>query len=162
MKKATDKKPRENKKLEELQKLNEEYFDRLKRLKAEFDNYQKRMEKEKAEFKEYASSAVIKKLLDILDNFERAIGSFKNDGVKDEHVHGLEMVYKNVYKTLEEEGLKAMSTLNEKFDPYKHEVVSKMKSDKPEGTVIEELQKGYMFKSKVLRHAKVIISAGEK
>ncbi len=160
MKKAPDRKQDESKKIAELKKQNEEYLDRLKRLQAEFENFQKRVEKERAEFHEYSAGALIRKIIDVVDNIERAIASWKSDNLKDEHVRGLEMIYKNFYKTLEGEGLRSINVINEQFDPCKHEIINKMKSDKPEGAIIEEVQRGYMFKDKVLRHAKVIISAG--
>lgn len=159
MKPAAEKKTK-NKSLEDLKKQNEEYLDRLKRLQAEFENFQKRVEKEKGDFKSYSTSDLMRKLLDVVDNFERAINAFKESKGNDEHVKGLEMIYQNLYGVLEAEGLKPVHALHEKFDPYRHEVISKTKSEKPEGTVIEEIQKGYMLKDKVLRHTKVIISAG--
>lgn len=159
MKKPAEKKSTD-KTNEDLKKQNQEYLDRLQRLQAEFENYQKRIEKEKAEFKEYATAQLIRKFVDVIDAMERAIDSWKTDGLKDEHVKGLEMIYKNFYKSLEEEGLKAITTMNEQFDPYKHEVVGKQKSDQPENTIIKEVQKGYICKDRVLRHAKVIISTG--
>jgi len=159
MKPPAEKKAKE-KGIEDIKKQNEEYLDRLKRLQAEFENFQKRVEKERNEFRSYSSSEIIRKLLDIVDNFERALNSFKESKVNDEHVKGLEMIYNNFYSLLESEGLKPIVAINEKFDPYRHEVVSKIKAEKPEGAVIEEIQKGYMLNGRVLRHAKVIISAG--
>ncbi len=159
MKPAVAKKTKE-KIVEDLKKQNEEYLDRLKRLQAEFENYQKRVEKEKLDFRSYSNSEIMRKLLDVVDNFERAINAFRESKVNDEHVRGLEMMYKSFYSVLESEGLKPIIAINEKFDPYKHEVVSKAKSDKPEGAVIEEIQKGYMLNGRVLRHTKVIISTG--
>ena len=99
MKPPAEKKAKE-KGTEDLKKQNEEYLDRLKRLQAEFENFQKRVEKERTEFRSYSNSEIIRKFLDIVDNFERALNSFKESKVNDEHVKGLEMIYKNFYSLL--------------------------------------------------------------
>lgn len=162
MKKHKEMSQSKEKSLDLLEKQNKEYLEHLQRLQAEFENYQKRIEREKAEQAKYSASSIIKKFLNILDDIRRALESWKKDNLKDEHTNGLEMVYKNFYKILEEEGLRTMDCVDKKFDPYMHEVVTKIKSDKPEGTILEETQKGYLLKDKVIRHAKVIISAGEQ
>ena len=91
----------------------------------------------------------------MLDTFEIA---FKNTNDKEKFVEGMKMIYGIFHSTLEEEGLKPIKAEGEKFDPYKHEVLLKEESDKPEGTILEEFQKGYMLNDKVLRFSKVKIS----
>ncbi len=141
--------------IEDKIKQIEELTDTLKRLQAEFENYRKRIEKEKAEFMEYASAGIIANLLPVLDTFEIA---FKNTSDKEKFVEGMKMVYALLHTMLEAEGLKPIKALGEKFDPYRHEVLMKEKSEEPEDTILEEFQKGYMLNNKVIRHSKVKVS----
>ena len=143
------------KELEQKSQTIEELTDTLKRLQAEFENYKKRVDKEKTEFVKYASAGVIANMLPALDSFEIAL---KNTSDKDKFIEGMKMVYAQIYSMLEAEGLRPIKATDEKFDPYKHEVLMKEESDKPEGTVLEEFQKGYMLNDKVLRFSKVKIS----
>ncbi|MBI2208595.1 nucleotide exchange factor GrpE [Candidatus Woesearchaeota archaeon] len=143
-----EKKPTDKEKLEEL-------TDTLKRLQAEFENYKKRADKEKEEFAKYANAAMIAKLLPLLDTFEIALRNTKDH---EKFLKGMEMVYAQLFSALEAEGLRPITAEGKKFDPYYHEVMLKQESDKEEGIVLEELQRGYMFKDKVLRYSKVKIS----
>ena len=143
------------KQIEEKNKSIEELTDTLKRLQAEFENYKKRIEKEKAEFAKYANAGIISGILPIIDSFELAL---KHSGEKEKFVEGMKMVYAQLYSMLEAEGLKPIKAAGEKFDPYRHEVLMKEASDKPEGTILEEFQRGYMLNDKVLRFSKVKIS----
>ena len=142
------------KELEQKSQNIEELTDTLKRLQAEFENYKKRIEKEKLEFAVYAHADIIANILPVLDSFEIAL---KSTGDKEKFVEGMKMVYAQLYSALEAEGLRPIKALDEKFDHYKHEVLMKEESDKPEGTVLEEFQKGYMLGDKVLRFSKVKI-----
>jgi molecular chaperone GrpE len=132
----------------------EELTNDLKRLQAEFENYKKRSEKECCQFREYSKADIIKKFLPIIDSFELALKNTKNH---DEFVKGIELIYSNFYSVLKEEGLEPISAKG-KLDPYLHEVLLSEQSDKEEDTIIEELQKGYRFKDKVLRHTKVKVA----
>ena len=132
-----------------------ELTETLQRLQAEFENYKKRVDKENVEFVKYAKAELIYKLLPILDIFEIALKS-TND--KEKFIKGMEMVYAQLFSTLESEGLRPIEAFGKKFDPYLHEVMLKQKSDGDDGVVLEELQKGYMLNGKVLRHSKVKIS----
>ena len=142
------KKPGDKEKIEELTET-------LQRLQAEFENYKKRTDKEKQEFSNYAKADLIAKLLPVLDTFEIALKSTKDH---EKFAKGMEMVYAQFFSALEAEGLRPVQAQGKKFDPYYHEVMLKQKSDKDEGVVLEELQKGYMFKDKVLRYSKVKVS----
>lgn len=126
----------------------------LQRLQADTENYQKRCEKQNAEFRNYASAQIIDKLLPLLDSFELAL---KNTANKEEFIKGVELIYSQLYDLMEKEGLRKIEAKGGKFDPYKHEVLLSEKTDKEEkdGLIVEELQKGYMFKDKVLRYSKV-------
>ncbi len=141
--------------LEEKNKLIQDHINDLKRLQADFENHIKRTEKEKIEFAKYAGANLIISLLGIIDDFERALESMKND----ENLQGMEIVFENFKKTLEQEGVRPIIALGERFDPYKHEVVSHLESNEhEENTIVEEFQKGYWLKDKIIRPSKVIIS----
>ncbi|MAG50403.1 nucleotide exchange factor GrpE [archaeon] len=133
--------------------------DELKIVQAEFENTLKRVEKEKQGIVDYASQSIVIKLLPILDDFESALKAVKKSKEK-EMVEGLEILYNQFYSVLQENGLKQINSKNEIFDPYKHEVIQKINSKEPEGMIVEEIQKGYYFKNRVVRHTKVKISDG--
>ncbi len=132
-----------------------ELADTLQHLQAEFENYKKRIDREKEEFVKFAHATVVKEFLPLLDSFEMAL---KNTNEAEKFVKGTEMIYAQFYSILEKIGLKPIKALGEKFDPYMHEVLMKEESDKEEGIVLEELQKGYLLNDKVLRSSKVKIS----
>ena len=155
------KESKEEKKLQDKEKEIAESTETLQRLQAEFENYKKRIEKESAEFRKYSNAKLITRLLPILDSFELALKNTKEEGFK----KGIELIYSQLYQTLEEQGLRKIEALNQKFDPYKHEVLLTEESGEDEDTIIEELQKGYMLNDAVLRHTKVKITKkprGEK
>lgn len=140
--------------MEEKARLAEERLNQLKYLQADFDNYRKSLDREKEQIIELANEGLIKDLLVVLDDFERALQSMKEGKDKE----GLLMLYKNFFKILEQHGLRPIEALGKKFDPYYHEAVLREKSDQVEGTIIGELQRGYMLKSKVIRHSKVKVA----
>ena len=133
-----------------------DYTDHLKRLQAEFENYCKRVEKERKEFVGFASERLIVKLLMIVDDFERALPQLKD--VPEQTRKGIEMIFKNLHKILDEERVEPIKAVGEKFDPYRHEVMLTIESDQPDDVILEELQKGYTMNGKVIRYAKVKIS----
>jgi molecular chaperone GrpE len=144
--------------LDEKNMMAEEYYDRLLRTQAEFDNYRKRMERELCEFKNYAHAQLIRDLLMIIDDFQNAIAAQKN-GPNEDVMKGFELIYKNLYGMLEKEGLNVIKATNEKFDPWKHEAVEMVPTtEHPDHTVIDVLQEGYMFKDRILRPAKVKVA----
>lgn len=144
--------------VEEKARLAEERLNQLRYLQADFDNYRKSLDREKEQIIELANESLIKELLVVLDDFERALQSMKEGKDKE----GLLMLYKNFYKILENHGLRPIEALGRKFDPYYHEAVLREKSDREEGTILEELQRGYMLKSKVIRHSKVKVAENPK
>jgi len=127
----------------------------LQRIQAEFENYMKRTEKEKVDLIKFGRSTILQKLIGFADVFEKAIQAGKN-AEKEKILEGIEMMFKQLTKTLEEEGVKPMETIGKKFDPHSMEVVAQKDGNKP-GIVLENFQKGYLFEDKVLRAAKVII-----
>ncbi len=148
---------------EELEKQNNELkntIEHLQRLQAEFQNYQKRIECQVRMHKEYAAFDLTFKLLNVMDDFENAI---KNLQVEDEEiVKGVKMIFNNLKKTLEDHGLREIKSVGDKFDPFKHEPIQKVNVDgKKDGEIVEEIQKGYMFKEKLLRPSRVKVASGE-
>ncbi|MEM3091329.1 MAG: nucleotide exchange factor GrpE [Candidatus Pacearchaeota archaeon] len=142
------------KELEEKTKLAEERLNQIKYLQADFDNYRKNFDKEKEKIIELANENLIKELLVIIDDFERSLHSIENEKNKE----GLMLLHKKFFKLLENYGLKKIESLGKKFDPYYHEALLKERSDKEDGIVLEEIQPGYLLKSKVIRHSKVKVS----
>src|SRR3989344_3974724 len=149
--------------LEEKDKQINDYINDLKRLQAEFENYIKRNEKEKEEFSKYASYKLVIKLLNIADDFDRAVHNLEDSDVKNNDIlNGIKLIHKNFHKVLEEENIKEMKSVGERINPVYHEVIQKVKSDKDDGIILEEIQKGYLLYDKVLRHAKVVSSENIK
>ncbi|MCK4522361.1 MAG: nucleotide exchange factor GrpE, partial [Nanoarchaeota archaeon] len=136
-----------------------ELTETLQRLQAEFENYKKYVEKRNGDFIKSANADLIKKLLPMLDSFELAL---KNTKSHQEFVKGIELIYSQLFQTLEEQGLKPIEALNNKFNPGLHEVLLQEESDKEEGTITEELQKGYMLNGIAIRHSKVKITKTKK
>lgn len=126
-----------------------ELTETLQRLQAEFENYKKRTEKENAEFRKYANKQFIAELLPILDNFELALKSINDEGIK--------LLYAHLFDILEKQGLKRIDATG-KFDPRFHEALLQEESEKESGIILEELQKGYIGGETVLRPARVKIA----
>ncbi|MGI6119211.1 MAG: nucleotide exchange factor GrpE [Desulfosporosinus sp.] len=147
---------------EELAKVKakaEEQYNQLIRLQAEYDNYRKRTLKEKTEIIKYATEGLMGELLPILDNFDRAISAAKVTSDFASFSQGVEMIFRQIETALGKEGLKAIDAVGQPFDPNIHEAVLQVATDEhPENTIIEELQKGYYLKDKVLRPSMVKVS----
>ncbi len=136
-----------------------ELEDRLLRLAAEYDNYRKRTAREFEAICQNANENLILKLLDTLDNFERALDSAKNSNDYDSFRKGVELIYTHLKKLLEKEGLKEIEAVGKPFDPNFHEAVTQAESDKyEEGIVMQQMSKGYMLNGKLLRPSKVVVS----
>ncbi|MFH1592278.1 MAG: nucleotide exchange factor GrpE [Candidatus Woesearchaeota archaeon] len=150
---------RELKETEE--KLNSTIND-LKRTRADFENHIKRTNKEKENLSIFSKQEIIKKLLPINDDFERAISSIKETEDKEKILEGIQMIFNQFSKLFGEEGIRPIESLGKNYDPYLHEVIKKIDSDKEEGVILEEIQRGYSFNNDALRPAKVIISNGKK
>ncbi|KJR98354.1 MAG: hypothetical protein VR68_10845 [Peptococcaceae bacterium BRH_c4a] len=135
----------------------EDYFNRLARLQADFDNFRKRVAREREDLLKYAGEQVIASLLPIMDNFERALGAKNNDLGK--LAEGVEMISRQIQDILTREGLEPIPSVGEQFNPEVHEAVMREEnSDQPENTVIEEFRKGYTLKGKVIRPAMVKVA----
>ena len=153
--KESDKEETEKKESADNDKKIEELTDSLKRTQADFENFRKRTDKEKAELARYAHAGIISRMLPVIDSFEMAL---KNASDKEHFVDGIKLIYAQLHSILETEGIIPIKAMGEKFDPYRHEVLMKEPSDKDDGTILEEFQKGYMLNDRVLRHSKVKIS----
>lgn len=145
---------------QELVRRNAELTDRLMRLKAEFENYRKRMVKEQTRILETAESELIRKLLPVVDNLERAIEHAPaTDGLK----QGVGMVLDQFLEVLEKEGLEVVDPEGEPFDPEHHEAMMVVETDEcPEDTVVDVVQKGYRFNGLLIRPAMVKVSCPVK
>ncbi|MEC0091840.1 nucleotide exchange factor GrpE [Paenibacillus macquariensis] len=145
--------------LERLQALADENQQRVLRTQADFDNYRKRTQKEKEEFAKYASTKLITELLPIVDNFDRAFSTVVEDNLNESFSKGMNMIYRQLEGVLQAEGLVPMDSVGQPFNPEFHQAIMQVESEEyPEGTVVEEIQKGYMLKDKVLRPAMVKVS----
>ncbi|MBD2869461.1 nucleotide exchange factor GrpE [Paenibacillus arenilitoris] len=143
----------------ELAKQLEESQQRYLRAQADFDNFRRRTQKEKEELGQYASMKLIGQLLPVVDNFERAVAAASANGDFDSLAKGVDMIFRQLAQALEQEGLKAMEVVGQPFNPEFHQAVMQVESDEhEEGIVVEEMQKGYMLKEKVLRPAMVKVS----
>jgi|SRR3989344_8966125 len=128
----------------------------LKMVQADFENYKKRAQKEAQDFMKFANSSLIKNILPVLDNFELI---FINENLKDDVKKGLQLVYSQLFETLEESGLKVIETKNQKFNPNFHEaLLTEKNNDKENGMILEELQRGYLIGERVIRHSKVKVN----
>lgn len=144
--------------LENKKKEAEDYLNTLKRLQAEFENFIKRTEKERNELTNYASEKLIVKLLPVFDEFQKSITELKKSA-NDEVTKGIELVYKNFQKVLQEEGVQPIESIGMKADPFLHEVIlTEQNNSVEDGIITEEIQRGYKMKDKVVRYAKVKIA----
>ncbi|MGG1552664.1 nucleotide exchange factor GrpE [Paenibacillus ferrarius] len=145
--------------LEKARMQAEENYQRMLRVQADFDNFRRRARAEKEDFAKYASLKLIEQLLPIVDNFERALSSSKENKDFDALAKGLDMTYRGIDQLLTAEGLKPIESVGQPFNPEFHQAVMQVESeDHEEGIVVEELQKGYILKDKVIRPAMVKVS----
>lgn len=148
-----------NKKIDELEKENLDYKDKLLRKAAEFENYKRRTEKDQLNLINYAAESFITKLLPVVDDFERSLEHINNAKDASSIGEGVKLVYEKLMKLLDEQGVKKIDSTGKPFDFNLHEAVSQQKNDSvPPHTVIYEVEKGYMYKDRVIRHAKVVVS----
>ena len=136
-----------------------ELTDRYKRLLAEFDNYRKRTEKEKSAMYEVGVKDTLEKILPIVDNFERGLATVSEENKEDAFVVGIDKTYRQLTTTLENMGVVAIDTFEKEFDPNIHNAVMHVDDEKyGENAIVEEFQKGYMYKESVLRHSMVKVA----
>jgi len=146
-------------KLKSAEQELENYKDRLLRKAAEFENYKRRVENDQFNLLKYAAESLIMKLLPVIDDFERSLVHIKDakdvDSIKD----GIKLVYDKLMKMLEDQGIKPIDAVGKPFDVHYHEAIMQRKVENAEPhTIVDEFEKGYMYKDRVIRHTKVAVS----
>ena len=151
----TEKEPEKDKKDLMIEELNDKYM----RTFAEFDNFRKRSEKEKAAMFEIGAKSIVEKILPVVDNFERGFAMVPEDKMNDPFVEGMDKIYKQLMKSLEEAGVKPIVAVGEEFNPDIHNAVMHIEDENVgENIVVEEFQKGYMYRESVVRHSMVKVA----
>jgi len=133
-----------------------ELEDRMLRVRAEFDNARRRAERERSDFLQFAAMDLVKELLPVVDDFERAL---KVETADREYAKGVELIYQRLVETLKKIGLEPIDTTGQRFDPNLHQAVDRVESDEAEDmAILCEYQRGYNFKGKLLRPAMVRVA----
>lgn len=154
-KKEKDPEKKKDPKDEKIDELN----DKLRRSMAEFDNYRKRTDKEKSAMYEIGAKDVIEKILPIVDNFERGLNTIPEDAKGTAFAEGMEKIYKQFVKTLDDLGVKPIEAVGKPFDPNFHNAVMHVEDENlGENVVAAELQKGYTYKESIVRHSMVQVA----
>ena len=149
---------KKNKKDKKDEKI-DELTDRLTRQMAEFDNFRKRTEKEKSQMYEIGAKDIIEKILPIVDNFERGLGSMNEEEKATPFAEGMEKIYKQLMTTLESLGVKPIDAVGQEFNPDFHNAVMHVEDEElDENIIAEEFQKGYMYRDSVVRHSMVKVA----
>lgn len=137
----------------------EGHYQRYLRAQADFDNFRRRTMKEKEDIANYTSAKLVGKLLPVLDNFERALATEQAENGIESLIKGVYMISRQLGQVLEQEGVQPMEVIGQPFNPDFHQAVMTVKTDEyGEGIVVEQLEKGYMLRDKVLRPAMVKVS----
>lgn len=149
--------------MEELEKLRTER-DELREISlrkvAELENFRRRTEQERQELIVHANTKLLQKLLPVLDDLQRAVESGKSSTDYKALLDGVELVFNKTLQTFQDAGVEPMPAVGEQFDTSLHEALMQMPSEAPEGQILQEAQRGFMLGNKVLRYARVIVSAG--
>ncbi len=147
----------------DIKELLAEKEDKYLRLAAEFENYKKRMLRQHDELVHNSEAGVLKDMLEVLDNFERALSSADDETDFKAFKKGIKMILEQMNKILDDHNVSQIETIGNLFDPELHEAVMQVESDKhPEGVIAQELSGGYKKGERVIRHAKVGVSSGKK
>jgi molecular chaperone GrpE len=139
----------------------QEHWERLVRVSADFDNYKKRAAREREEATRYANKSLLEKLVPILDNLEAALGAANSvpGGASEALTTGVGMTYNQLRSVLADAGLEEIDAAGKPFDPNWHEAVSQQPSaEVPEGTVLQQLRKGFKLKERLIRPATVVVA----
>ena len=145
--------------LESSQKEARENYDRLLRVSADLENYKKRSARELDDFRKFANESLIKALLPVIDNLERALDSASNNQHSNSLVEGVQLTLSEVFKIFEKFNVKQIESLEKPFDPGFHQAVMQQEADTcPDKTILKELQKGYLMHDKLIRPAMVVVS----
>jgi molecular chaperone GrpE len=147
--------------LADLQKERDDYYDRLLRKTAEFDNYRKRTDRERVQLSEAAAADLIEELLPLVDDMERALRADPGTEATAAIRRGVELIHKQLLETLRKRGVTPIESLGVDFDPHFHMAVSHEPADgRREGEVVEEFRRGYMLGDRLLRPAMVKVAKG--
>jgi molecular chaperone GrpE len=147
------------KRIKELENEVADLKDKLLRRAAEFENYKRRTENDQLNLLKYAAESLILKLLPVIDDFERSLDHIENSKDIDSLKEGIKLIYEKFMKVLQEQGVQKIESVGQPFNVDYHEALMQRKADEVEPhTVLDEIQKGYMYKDRVIRHAKVIVS----
>jgi len=131
-------------------------YDRMLRARAEFDNARRRAERERGDFLQFAAMDLVREILPVLDDFERAL---KVETADKDYAKGVELIYQRLSETLKKMGLEPLDTLGKPFDPNLHQAVERVETDESEDqTILGEFQRGYNFRGKLLRPAMVRVA----
>ena len=145
----------------ELKQQRDDYYDRLLRKTAEFDNYRKRIDRERAQLSESAAADLLEELLPLVDDMERALKADPGTEATEAIRRGVELIHQQLLKTLAKRGVKPIESLGQDFDPHFHMAVSHEPGDgRREGEVVEEFSRGYMLGERLLRPAMVKVAKG--
>ena len=146
-------------KIEALEQEVSELKDKYLRLFAEFDNYKKRTVREKIDMMKTAAQDTMAALLPVLDDFDRAKKNAMDENTEEEFSEGVNLLYNKLYTVLKQKGLEPMETNGEVFDPELHEAITEIPapSEELKGKIVDTIEKGYILKEKIIRHAKVVI-----
>jgi len=146
--------------LESVEQEAKEAHDRFLRVSAEFENYKKRSAREMDEFRKFANESLLREMLTVVDNLERALNSSNNDNQANSHIaEGVDMTLKEILKVFEKFNVKPIEALGKPFDPNFHQAAMREETnERPENTVLNELEKGYMIHDRLLRPAMVVVS----
>lgn len=156
---ATAAEPTLEESFKKLQAERDSLYDQLVRRQADFENYRKRVERGQQEFRHQAEADLILALLPVLDGFERALGAPTETSGQEAFGRGVELICKQLLETLTRRGLKPVKALGETFDPFLHHALEKIETTEfRDQEVIEELQRGYSFKQRLLRPALVKVA----
>jgi molecular chaperone GrpE len=136
-------------------------YEKMLRLAAEFENYKKRIDKERSVAIKYADENILKELLPVVDNLERAVEQGRSTKDVEVLLEGVELTLKGMLDTVDKLGLKAVSDAGAPFDPNYHEALAMEVSEEvPANHIVREFQKGYLYKDRLIRAAKVVVSKG--
>lgn len=146
--------------IEELEKESNEWKEKFLRKAAEFENYKRRTENDQLNLLNYAAESFIKKILPIVDDFERSLEHINDSNDYEKLKEGVQLIYNKLIKVLDEQGVKKIEAVGKPFNVEFHEALMQREDPSvPPHTVLDELEKGYMYRDKVIRHSKVVVSS---
>lgn len=144
--------------LEEERGKAEKYLDQWKRTQADFDNFRKRTEQEKSDMSQNTTCSVVANILPVMDDLDRALAAIPDENQDLPWVEGIRLIYKKFHSILQSMGIEEVCALGQPFDPSLHEAVAHLEGD--EGKVINEVQRGYKLREKLVRPSKVVVGKG--